>query len=34
MDIKSSINLRKKIFKYKILLDSKLQETENDITIL
>jgi len=34
MDISSSTNLRMKIFKYKILLDLKLQETENSITVL
>jgi hypothetical protein len=34
MDILSSSSLRRKIFKYKILLDPKLQEAENTITIL
>jgi hypothetical protein len=34
MDIRSSSNLRRKIFEYKILLDPKLQEVENAITIL
>jgi hypothetical protein len=32
MDIRSSNNLRRKIFEYKILLDPKLQEAENAIT--
>jgi hypothetical protein len=34
MDIWSSSNLRRKIFRCKILLDPKLQKTKNVITVL
>ena len=34
MDIRSFNTLRRKIFEYKILLDPKLQDTENAITVL